>query len=331
MPNRDKISLILAGGQIIHKRTDPETEPAPLDKDELASYFPDEIKDKVFIADWSYQPISHYTLRMCSDLIQMAGTQIESGSTGVVVTCGTQALTEMAYFADLIWSYPQPLVFTASINYAGTPGSETALHLSQSVWAVESQACWGQGALICLQDQIYAASEAFQMSNYNRSGYCAPLCGPIAEFSEPYGELTLLRSPRRGKILDIGTPPARHIEILDVSLGGGDVLLNALLEGGIEDLDGLVISSFGGGDIPPSWVPLLRKIMRSDTPVVLASRCPVGRIQSGNDFEGSAKRLMEMGLMSAGALTPLQARIRLAVALGAELAGPDLRAYMLDE
>ena len=156
-------------------------------------------------------------------------------------------------------------------------------------------------------------------------------CGPIAEFVEPYGELMSLRSPRRGKILGIDTSPARNVEILDTSLGGGDILLNALLDGRVSDLDGLVVSGFGGGDVPPSWVPLLRKIMRAEVPVVLASRCPLGRVQAGRDFEGSASRLLEMGLISAGPLTPIQARIRLAVGLGAELTGQDLRSYMLNE
>jgi L-asparaginase len=76
-------------------------------------------------------------------------------------------------------------------------------------------------------------------------------------------------------------------------------------------------------------VPLLRKVLRAEVPVVLASRCPVGCVRAGGDFEGSSKRLLEMGLISAGTFTPLQARIRLAVGLGAELTGQDLRSYML--
>ena len=72
------------------------------------------------------------------------------GAKGVVVTCGTQALTELAYFADLVWSFPQPLIFTASIFNAGVPGSETALHFAQFVQAALSETCWGQRAWLCL-------------------------------------------------------------------------------------------------------------------------------------------------------------------------------------
>jgi L-asparaginase len=331
--NRDKVALILAGGQIVRKHASAEPEEGVLREEEISAYLPDAVREKFYTVDWSSQPISHYTLRMCSDMIQVAGAQVEAGASGIVITCGTQALTEAAYFADLVWNYPQPLIFTASINYADTPGSETALLLSQSVRAAESRVCWGQGALVCLQDKLYPASELIHLANDKRNGYIAMPGGPVAEFSEPAGILTPLRTLRRGKIMDIATPPARNVEILDTSLGGGAILLNALMEKRVSEVDGLVISSFGGGDVPPSWVSPLRKVIRAEAPipVVLASRCLAGRVLPGLDFEGSAKRLLEMGLIAAGTLTPLQARIRLAVGLGAELRDQDLRSYMSNE
>ena len=330
MTQRDKIALILAGGQIIHKSVSDESEAAPLEEEELLSYFQDEIREKFYLVGWSYQPVSHYTLRMCSDLVQLAGAQVEAGAAGVVITCGTQAVTEAAYFSDLVWTYPQPLVITSSTYFAGTPGSETALHISQSILAAESEACWGQGALVCVQDQIYAASEISQLSSYGRFGHTSFSYGPIAAFPGHNDELVCFRAVRRGKIMNIDTTPARSVEILEASLGVGDILLGALLEGRLSELDGLVLSAFGDGDVPPSWVPLLRKILRAEVPVVLASRCPIGCVRPGIDFEGSARRLLEMGLISAGTLTPLQARIRLAVGLGAGLKDQELRAYMLD-
>ena len=331
MPNRGKIALILAGGQIVHKCATDDSEGVSLAEGELKAYFPGGFREKFYVVDWSHQPVNYYTLRMCGDLVNLAGSQVESGAVGVVITCGTQAMTEAAYFADLVWTYPQPLIFTSSVYSAETPGSETALHISQSVRAAESQGCWGQGVLVCVQDQIYAASEICQLSNYGRFGHSSFAYGPVGVFAGPSDELVFFRPVRRGKIMDINTTPARNVEIIEASLGGGDVLLNALLDGRVSELDGLVLAAFGDGDVPPSWGPLLRKILRASTPVVLASRCPVGCVLPGPGFEGSAKRLLEMGLISAGTLTPLQARIRLAVGLGAGLTGQELRAYMTDK
>lgn len=331
MPNRDKIALIVAGGQIVHRREGCSKEKIPVKREELLQFLPEGIREAIAPLEWSYQPISHYTLRMCSDLAQLAASQVKDGAKGVVITCSAQALTELAYFADLVWSFPQPLVFTASIFNAGVPGSETALHLAQSVRAALSESCWGQGAIVCVQDALYAAADLIHFSNYSRSGFLSFPCGPLSTFSEPSGDLIPLRAPRRGRILDIETAPARVIEIVEASLGGGDVVLNALLDKRIEEVEGLVVAGFGNGDVPPSWVPLLRKILRTETPVVLTSRCPAGCVQAYTDFEGSAARLLEMGLIGAGGLSPLQARVRLALALGAGLGGRELSDYMQDE
>ena len=331
MPNRDKIALILAGGQIVHRKEGGTKEKIPLKQEELTAFFPADLQEEIALLEWSFQPLSHYTLRMCSDLVQLAASQIKDGAKGVVVTCGTQALTEIAYFADLIWHFPQPLIFTASIFNAEAPGSETSLHLAQAVRAALSETCWGQGSIVCLQDALYAATDLIHLSNSSRSGFFSFPCGPLSVFSEPLGNLTPLRAPRRGKVLDIETVPARVIEIVDASLGGGDVILNALLDKRIEEVEGIVVAGFGNGDVPPSWVPLLRKILRTEIPVVLTSRCPAGCVQPYSDFEGSAARLLEMGLIGAGSLSPLQARIRLALALGAGFKGRELSDYMQDE
>ncbi len=330
MPNRDKIALILAGGQIIHRQGHSWGEQAPLSQDELNGFLEEDLRSKTAILNWSFQPISHYTLRMCSDLTQLAAAHVREGAGGVVITCGPQALEELAYFTDLVWSFPQPMVFTSSILYVGSQGCETGLHINRAIRAALSESCWGHGAVVCIQDAIYAASDFFQLSNYRRMGFSPLRCGVVCEFSEPSGGMNFLRSPRRGKILDIDTTPARNVEIVVASLGGGDILLNALLDKRVDELDGLVIAGFGNGDVPPSWIPLLRKIMRQNIPIVLASRCPAGRIQSTSDFEGSSYRLVDMGLISAGGLTPLQARIKLALALGAGFEGQDLQSFMQD-
>ena len=331
MSNRDKIALVLAGGQIVHRREGSSKEKFPLKWEDIKAFLPERLQEQIAPVEWSVQPLSHYTLRMCSDLVQLAASQVKEGAKGVVVTCGTQALTELAYFADLVWSFPQPLIFTASIFNAGVPGSETSLHLIQSVQAALSESCWGQGAIVCVQDALYAAADLIHFSNSSRSGFLSFPSGPLSAFSEPVGDLIPLRTSRRGKILDVETAPARVIEIVAASLGGGDVILNALLDKRIEEIEGLVVAGFGNGEVPPSWVPLLRKILRTDTPVVLTSRCPAGCVQTYADFEGSAARLLEMGLIDAGGLSPLQARIRLALALGAGLKGKELSDYMQGE
>ena len=330
MENRDKIVVLLAGGRIVQRHEEHDN--PELTDEELYALLPDDVKSHVVFQKWSFQPPSNYSLRMCADIISMAASYIhDEGARGVVITCHIQAMAELAYFADLVWELNPPVIFTGSIFNAGTQNSETALRLTQSIRAALSGLCTGKGALICIQDAIYAPSDVLRISNFNRGGLLAFPDSPLGVFSQPSGEYMSLRFPRHRKVMKITSQIARNIPVLSASLGDGDVLIRALMDKRFEELDGLVVSGLGDGDVPSTWVPLLRKLLRSEIPVVLSSRYPDGIVQATENYEGSASQLLEMGLISAGMLSPYQARIRLAVGLGAGLKGQDLAAYMANK
>ena len=121
------------------------------------------------------------------------------------------------------------------------------------------------------------------------------------------------------------------MELLEASLGSGERFLQALTEEEHPSLDGLVIAGFGGGNVYPAWVSYLKTLVRSGVPVVMTSRCRQGCVLDSEDFEGAFAKLSEFGVMSGGFLTPLQARIKLAVGLGAGLKDDELQKYLLDQ
>lgn len=327
MENRDKIVVLLAGGRIVQRHE--EHEQNELSDEELYALLPDEIKPHVNFQKWSFQPISNYTLRMCGELLEMArGFIHDEGARGVVITCSIPALAELAYFADLIWDLNPPLIFTGSIFNAGTQNSETAVRLTQSIRAALSGACTGKGALICIQDAIYAPADVLRISNFNRGGLLAFPESPLGVFSQPSGGYISLRFPRHRKVMKLISPIARCLPVITASLGDGDVILRSLLDKRFEELDGLVVSGLGDGDVPSSWVPLLRKLLRSEIPIVLTSRYPDGFVQATENYEGSASQLLEMGLINGGMLSPYQARIKLAVGLASGLKGQELSDYI---
>ena len=327
MENRDKVVVLLAGGRIVQRHE--EHEQPELTPEELYALLPDELRPHVVFQKWSFQPVSNYTLRMCGDIMNMAyGFIHDEGARGVVITCGIQALSELAYFADLTWELNPPVIFTGSIFNAGSPNSETSVRLTQSIRAAMSGACAGKGALICIQDAIYAPADVLRISNFNRAGLLAFPESPLGVFSQPSGGYISLRFPRHRKVMKIHQPLSRNIPILSAALGDTDVILRALLDKRFEELDGFIVSGLGDGDVPSVWVPLLRKILRSDIPVVLTSRYPDGFVQATESYEGSASQLLEMGMISAGMLSPYQARIKLAVGLASGLKGDELAEYV---
>ena len=61
-------------GQISHRRKESARERIPLKWEELKTFLPEELHEEIAPQEWSFQPLSHYTLRMCSDLVQLAAS-----------------------------------------------------------------------------------------------------------------------------------------------------------------------------------------------------------------------------------------------------------------
>jgi L-asparaginase len=181
------------------------------------------------------------------------------------------------------------------------------------------------GVVACFQDQIFAASEITKEVSHRRDAFASPGKGPIGEFVG--GRIRINRKPKRPPAVDRGVMPSKDVEILWASLGGGERILTCLSSG--PGLEGLVLAGFGGGNAPPSWIQYLKALLKTGTRIVVTSRCPRGYTITGYGFEGSTRKLLELGILDGGMLRPEQARLRLAVGLGAGYKGERLQEYLL--
>jgi len=326
MPHREKIAFVGTGGTISMTFSSKQNGYVPtLSAQDLVEILPTDLGRDLQVIDWSHQPSSHYTIRMTTDLVELLRKLVKDGASGIVVTCGTDSLEEMAYLTDLLWAYPQPVVFTGAMQPPGLQGSDAMANLSQAVKAASSECMWGMGVLACFQDQLFAASEVAKEVAHRRDAFSAPGRGPVADFVG--GEIRIIRKPNRPPALEGAIMPAKDVEILWASLGGGDWTLSCLSRS--RSLEGLVLAGFGAGNIPPSWIQYLKPLIKNDTAVVITTRCRRGHTNTLYGFEGSARRLLEMGVMDGGGLRPEHARLRLAVGLGAHFSKEDLQLYLI--
>ena len=331
MSNRGKIALVLAGGQIA-MQCNPQTNTCQptVTAEDMLGWLPSEMVERIFVVDWSRQPSSHYTIRMTADLVQLLSKAVVEGAEGVVVACGSDALEEMAYLADLYWAFPQPIIFTAASLPCDSRGSDASINLYHSLLASTSRECWGMGVLVCLQDQLFSASEIAETHPQRKSSFSAPDRGPVGQFI--LDRIDILRQKHRPKVLEEKGSPAKGVELLYATLGAGDTVVEFLASDDKIELDGLVIAGFGSGNVPPSWIPHIKKLVKDEIPVIITTRCTEGHTgEMPYTFEGAMARLLELGVLNGGGLRPLQARLKLAVALGAGLSKGDIQLYLLEE
>ena len=327
MTQQGALALVIAGGEIV-TRSRESAQDGAVTPEEVLRLVPGDLQSRIRTIDWSHQPGSHYSVRMTMDLVQILWKLVREGTNAIVVTCGADAIEEMAYLTDLLWAYPQPVVFTCAVRPQDSSGADGPLNLMQAFCAASSEKCWGLGVLLCVHDQLFSASEVCEVANQRRCAFDAPGKGPVGEIVGR--NVYLLRAARRSKVLENVSTPARNVELLQATLGGGDIILDGLASLKTRSIDGLMLAGFGNGDVPPSWLPHIRAIVREGIPVAVTSRCPQGRTRACLSHEGSFSRLLEMGVLDAGALSPMQARLKLAVGIGGGLQGKALQEYLLD-
>jgi L-asparaginase len=252
-----------------------------------------------------------------TDLVALASEidgEFDSGADGVVVTQGTDTLEETSFILDLLVRDRRPVVVTGAMRNPTLAGPDGPANLLAAARVAASPSAAGLGTLVVLNDEIHAARFVRKTNTSSPSTFRSPSAGPLGWVVEQRPRI-VLGVPSLAPIDAVGQNPVPAIALIRLTLGDDERVVNQIVSMGFA---GAVVESFGGGHVPSRMVPALESLAAA-MPVVLASRTGSGELlRETYGFSGSEQDVLARGLMSAGALDGLKARILLSLIMAVE-------------
>lgn len=302
--------VVLATGGTVAMRHDPAAGGAvpALSAEDLLALLPEGAPDLAFEQICNL-PSSHFTLQTLWHIRQRTAAWLEEAVDGVVITHGTDVLEETAYLLDLTVPGDKPIVLTGAMRAASEVGADGPANLWAAVRVAAEPQARGLGALVVLHDQVHAARFVTKVDTLSTGAFQSPGWGPIGRVE---GDRVRIGSRVQRHVLAC---PALEERVALLELGIGmevGPLEDALARGA----RGVVLEGLGGGRIPPWWLPVIEQAIAAGVTVVVASRCPAGRVWDSYGYPGSYGSLRERGCLFADGLNGQKARIRLMVVLG---------------
>lgn len=314
--SRPRIHVISLGGTITMRRGADGGIVPTLSGEDVVAMVP-ELEAVADVSAETRSTASSTTLRI-EDLVEVvdrARRAVAEGSDGVVVVQGTDTLEESAFLAEVLHAGDAPIVLTGAMRAPDDAGADGPANLRDAVVAAASSATRGLGALVCMGGQLHSGRSVRKTDTASPAAFASPGSGPLGWVVEGHARVRTRPVPLSGPrpslagLVGVGVPP---VALHRVSLGDDGRLLDAVADAGYA---GLVVDAFGAGHVP-AW--MVEALTRSSgrIPVVLASRTGAGEVlRATYGFPGSELDLLGRGLLWAGALDALRARLVLALAL----------------
>lgn len=257
-------------------------------------------------------PGPHMTPNIMLDLSQRIAEHLRRPDIdGVVVTHGTDTLEETAYFLDCTINSEKPVVVVGSMRNSSEPDWDGPRNLRDGIMIASSQKAQGLGVLVSLAETLHAASEVSKMDTSNIHTFESLNFGPIGRIVN--GSVFIHRRPVHRDYFEVLGLPL-FVPIVKCYASDEALLMSYAID---KQADGIVVEAMGVGNVPP---PVYREIVRArdaGIPVVLVSRCPIGRVEHIYAYEGAGRQLYEAGVIFADYFNGQKARIKLMAALGA--------------
>lgn len=249
---------------------------------------------------------------------------------GIVVTHGTDTLTDTAFALDLLTDLAVPIVVTGAQRRLDEPSSDVPANLTLAV-RIATDERFTPGVHVAFDDEVHAGRDVIKAHSNALSTMRSPGTGPVATATR--SKLRLVRTPQRAvPAIDPLAPAidsADPIPAVPIIHSGTGVDAASLTRAVAADVGGVVIEGTGLGNTTAAIGDAVGEIS-DDIPVVVAGRPPAGPTDTVYGTPGGAVTLANHGVIFAGPLPASKARVALALGLAAGLDRGELRTLFGD-
>lgn len=238
---------------------------------------------------------------------------------GVVITHGTDSLEETAYFLDLKIKNDKPVVFVAAMRNNSELGNDGPANLAAAICTAASSDSREKGVLIVLNNEVNSAREATKTHTLSLDTFKSPEFGPLGIIDG--SEVIYYRSIIDHEYIDTSEIEEK-VMLLKSYVGMDSEIIHHCIDIGYK---GFVIEAMGRGNLPPMTLEGIRRATSAGIPVVIVSRCPMGRVLDSYGYEGGGRTLKNAGAIFGPNLNGQKARIKLMLALGGGASPEEIR------
>jgi L-asparaginase len=225
---------------------------------------------------------------------------------GLVITHGTDTLEETAFFLQRLLAPTKPVVLTAAMRPATALLADGPQNLLDAVRVASLPSA--RGVVTVVGGKVYGPEQVRKVHSYRLDAFASSDGGQLALVEEGMVRLTGAwpASEAALGVASIDRPAELwpRVQIVWNHVGADGCVVDALLAQGV---DGIVVAATGNGTLSAGLEAALRRASAQGVAVVIGTRCDSGAVIAAPNTQAPWR--------TAGALSPVKARIELLLAL----------------
>lgn len=237
----------------------------------------------------------------------------------------------MAYTASalsfMLEGLGKPVILTGSIIPLCEPFNDARRNLIASLmFASQLELC---EVAIFFNDRLLRGNRAIKCDSSGLAAFDTPNLAPLATIGATVATSRHLWQPQPVCRLRVHTELGVGVVVIRLTPGFDDSAISAMVDHA--DLHGLVLSLYGTGNGPShkeSFMRILHQAIKKDILVVATTQCQRGSVSL--DTYEVGRRLLEIGVVSAGDMTTEACVAKIAYLVGRGLSSSELRRAMTD-